>query len=138
MVARFHEGCLHRRVDAQIEEFIFTEASIDAVKSFTSKIESLMISRENPKVARWLIDLRLSGQLPLNAVIKCVEYLEACSGSVGQSIRIAYLTDAPQAFENLFSSIHGIFDVETHVKWFNSSVSFDQRPNALDWLMAQS
>lgn len=137
MVARFHEGCLHRRVNAQIEEFIFTEASTDAVKSFTDKIESLMASRENPKVARWLIDLRLSGPLPLNAVVKCVEYLEACSGSVGKSIRIAYITDAPEVLGRLFSSIHNIFDVETRAKWFNSNVSFDQRPNAVEWLMSQ-
>jgi hypothetical protein len=137
MVARFHEGCLHRRVDGQIEEFVFTEASTNAVKSFTDKIESLMASRENPKVARWLIDLRLSGPLPLNAVVKCVEYLEGCSGSVGKSLRIAYLTNAPEVFEKLFSSIHGIFDVETRAKWFNSAISPDQRLNALEWLMQQ-
>jgi hypothetical protein len=135
MVARFHEGCLHRRVDGQIEEFVFTEASTNAVKSFTDKIESLMASQENPKVARWLIDLRLSGPLPLTAIIQCVNHLETCSGSVGKSLRIAYLTDTPEVFEKLFSSIRSVFDVAMCAKWFNSAVGSDQRPNALDWLM---
>jgi hypothetical protein len=137
MVARFHEGCLHRRVDAQIEEFIFTEASSNAVKSFTNTIESLMASRENPRVARWLIDLRLSGPLPLQAVVKCVEHLQECSGSIGKSLRIAYLTDEPEVFEKLFSSLNSIFEVESRAKWFNSGVYYEQRPYAVEWLMKQ-
>ena len=135
MVARFHEGCLHRRVDGQIEEFIFTEASNNAVKSFTNAIESLMASRENPRIARWLIDLRLSGPLPTQAIVKCVEYLQDCAGTVGKTLRIAYLTDKPEVFEKLFSSMNSVFDVETRAKWFNSSVNYDQRPNAVDWLL---
>jgi hypothetical protein len=137
MVARFHEGCLHRRVDAQIEEFIFTEASSNAVKSFTNTIESLMASRENPRVARWLIDLRLSGPLPLQAIAKCVDYLQDASGSIGKSLRIAYLTDEPEVFAKLSSTLNGIFEVESRAKWFNSGVYYEQRPYAVEWLMKQ-
>ena len=138
MVARFHEGCLYRRVDGRIEEYIFTEASDNAVNSWANHIEKLLASRENPKVTRWLIDLRLSGPLPLNIVTEAVERLQNLSGTIGKRLRVAYLTDNSDMFTNLFSSLHGMFDVETSAKWFNSSVGYDQRPNAINWLMTDA
>ena len=135
MVARFHEGCFHRRVNGQIEEFIFTVASTEAVKSWARQIEKMMASYERPKVARWLIDLRLSGPLQLSDIVTFVTYLQDCPGTIGKELRVAYLTDTPDIFEKLFSGIHSLFDVETHAKWFNSSVRYDQRPSALHWLM---
>ncbi len=135
MVARFHEGCLHRRVDGQIEEFIFTEASKEAVTAWAYHVERLMVSHENPDVTRWLVDLRLSGPLPENEIRDFVEYLLDCSGTIGKTLRIATITDTPEMFEELHSGIHRIFSIETRARWFDSSRIYEQRQPALEWLM---